>query len=74
MLCRASERSVERLQMKATEYMRRNRYLSYEDGLRHLNLPTLNYRRIRGDVIEVYWDVGPIQCVPKKVSPLNILQ
>ena len=28
--------------------------LKYEERLRHLNLPTLKYRRIRGDIIEVY--------------------
>jgi len=28
--------------------------LSYEDRLRKLNLPTLEYRRSRGDAIEVY--------------------
>ena len=29
------------------------RYLN-EERLRYLNLPTLKYRRIRGDMIEVY--------------------
>ena len=28
--------------------------LKYEERLRYLNLPTLKYRRIRGDMIEVY--------------------
>ena len=28
--------------------------MSYQDRLKYLNLPTLAYRRIRGDMIEVY--------------------
>jgi hypothetical protein len=28
--------------------------LSYEEHLRKLELPTLSYRRLRGDMIEVY--------------------
>jgi len=40
--------------MKATKYMCRGKDLSYDDRLHRLKLPTLNYRRIRGDMIEVY--------------------
>ena len=29
-------------------------FLNYEERLRKLNLPTLKFRRIRGDMIEVY--------------------
>ena len=32
----------------------RRENLSYEDRLRKLNLPTLTYRRLRGDLIETY--------------------
>ena len=28
--------------------------MNYEDRLRHLKLPTLKFRRIRGDLIEAY--------------------
>jgi len=45
---------IEKVQMKATKYMCRIKHLSYEDRLRNLKLPTLNYRRIRGDMIELY--------------------
>ena len=34
--------------------MRRNKHLAYEDRLRYLKLRTLSYRRIRGDMIELY--------------------
>ena len=34
--------------------MCRGKDLSYDDRLRCLKLPTLNYRRIRGDMIELY--------------------
>jgi len=40
--------------MKATKYMCRTKHLSYDDRLHHLKLPTLNYRRIRGDMIILY--------------------
>ena len=30
------------------------KHLAYSDRLKNLNLPTLNYRRHRGDMIEVY--------------------
>jgi len=45
---------IEKVQMKATKYMCRNKHLPYEDRLRYLKLPILNYRRIRGDKIELY--------------------
>jgi len=34
--------------------MCRNKHLSYEDRLRYLKLPTLNYRWSRGDMIELH--------------------
>jgi len=36
--------------MQATKYMCRIKHLSYKDRLRHLKLPTLNYRRICGEM------------------------
>jgi len=45
---------IEKVQMKATKYMCRIKHLSYEDGLQHLRLPALNYRRIRDDMTELY--------------------
>ena len=45
---------LEKVQIKATKYMYRNKRLAYEDRLRYLKLPTLSYRRIRVDMIELY--------------------
>jgi len=45
---------VEKLQMKATKLIQEIKHLSYIDILKYLNLPTLVYRRIRGDMIMVF--------------------
>jgi len=44
---------IEKLQMKATKYMCQGKDLLCDDRLRRLKLPTLNYRRICGDMIEL---------------------
>ena len=40
--------------MRATKLLPNIRTLRYEERLKKLNLPTLKYRRIRGDMIELY--------------------
>ena len=45
---------IENVQRRATKMIPRYSDLSYEMRLRKLNLPTLSYRRLRGDVIEAY--------------------
>ena len=40
------------LQMKATKLVSELRKKSYKERLMKLKLPTLKYRRIRGDMIE----------------------
>jgi len=45
---------VEKVQKGATKQVKSLRGLPHEQGLRKLNLPTLRYRRHRGDMIEVY--------------------
>ena len=45
---------IEKVQMRATKLVDGFGSLSYEDRLRRLELPTLVYRRARGDIIEVY--------------------
>jgi hypothetical protein len=47
-------RNLEKVQMRASKLVRRIRHLSYPERLRKLGLPTLKYRRIRGDMIEIY--------------------
>lgn len=45
---------IENVQRRATKQVTGLRELSYEDRLRRLNIPTLAYRRLRGDMIEAY--------------------
>jgi len=40
--------------MRATKLVISIKNLTYKDSLKRLKLPTLKYRRIRGDMIEVY--------------------
>ena len=45
---------IENVQKRATKQIPGLKDLPYEDRLKELNLPTLAYRRIRGDLIETY--------------------
>jgi hypothetical protein len=45
---------IENVQKRATKQIPGIKNLSYEERLRKLELPTLSYRRLRGDMIEVY--------------------
>jgi hypothetical protein len=40
--------------MRATKLIKSIKHLTYTDRLKHLLLPTLRYRRIRGDIILVF--------------------
>ena len=42
------------MQKRATKVLRQCRRLNYRQRLKFLNLPTLAFRRNRGDMIEVY--------------------
>ena len=46
--------ALENVQRRATKLINGMRDMSYPDRLRKLKLPTLAYRRIRGDMIELY--------------------
>ena len=46
--------AVENVQWLATKYLPFLRDFSYEEWLQKLKLPTLQYRRLRGDMIEMY--------------------
>ena len=48
------QRRLERVQRRATELVKSLRSKPYEDRLRALKLPSLYYRRRRGDMITVY--------------------
>ena len=44
---------IEKVQMRATKLVQSVRRLSYENRLTKLGIPSLKYRRWRGDLIEV---------------------
>ena len=48
------QQSVKKVQRRATKLVREIKNLSYVDRLHNLNLPSLKYRRIRGDLIYTY--------------------
>ena len=65
--------ALERVQKRATKLVNCCKKLSYKDRLRYLQLPTLKYRRLRGDMIEVYKIINGLydnRVVPS--LPLNV--
>ena len=46
--------SVESVQRRATKLIPKIKNLTDPEKLKALNLPTLSYRRVRGDIIDVY--------------------
>ena len=46
--------SIENVQRRATKIIKNIKHLTYEERLRYLDVPTLVYRRARGDMIEMY--------------------
>ena len=54
-LCKIDDlKEVEKIQKRATKLVIKLKNKSYIDRLIYLNLPTLKYRRLRGDMIEVF--------------------
>ena len=45
---------IEKIQSTFTKYIYGTKNLNYNERLRFLKLPSLEYRRLRGDLIEVY--------------------
>ncbi len=46
--------AVERVQRRATKLVLSLKDLAYEERLKKLDLPTLTYRRSRGDMVETF--------------------
>ena len=46
--------AVEKIQRRATKLVPESKHLSYQDRLQALDIPSLSYRRQRGDMIATY--------------------
>ena len=53
-LKRSQIRAIEKIQIRATEMIEGMSYIDYGERLKLLHLPTLAYRRARGEIIEVW--------------------
>ena len=62
---------LERVQHWATKMISRVKDLEYEDRLKHLKLPSLLYRRLRGDMIMTYQILHKNTHVPDDLLPLH---
>ena len=59
---------LERVQRRATRIVSAVRHLPYPERLRKLELPTLYYRRRRGDMVKVYQLLhGGMSLAPEKL-------
>ena len=47
--------SVERVQRRATKLLMETRHMTYTQRLEYLDLPSLWHRRLRGDMIQVFF-------------------
>ena len=57
---------LEKVQESATKMLPDMKEIIYEDRLKVLNLPTLRFRRLRGDMINVY---KIMNCADKSICP-----
>ena len=62
---------IEEVQIRATKMVPELKHKSYQERLQMLNLPTLTFRRLRGDMIEMYKIMHGIyhkDCCPRLVT------
>ena len=64
-------RLIENVQRRATKLLPNLKSLPYEERLKKLNLPTLQNRRLRGDLINVYKILSNEKSESKHLLPLN---
>lgn len=62
---------IENVQKRATKYVDGLKYMDYPERLRKLKLPSLKYRRARGDMIEIFkhFHVYDKSAISKKFQP-----
>ena len=60
---------LEQVQMRGTKKVPGLAKLTYEDRLKQLKLPTLIYRRIQGDLINVYKYTSGLYITLNRASP-----
>ena len=59
------QQKIERVQRRATKLIQNIRNFSYQDRLRYLNIPSLHYRRLRGDMIQTFKIITGVSNVDK---------
>ena len=55
---------LENIQRRATRMVNCLKHLPYNERLKKLGIPSLEYRRLRADVIEIYKIVNQIDRIP----------
>ena len=65
--------TVESVQHRATRLLSHMRHLEYEERLKILDLPSLSYRRLRGDLILVYKSIHN-DTLLKPILPLETVR
>ena len=63
---------IENVQRRATKLVKNIQHLSYSDRSRYLGLPSLQYRRLRSDMVETFRIINNIDKVnSNKIFPKN---
>ena len=62
------------MQRRATRILSNIRHLSYSERLRFLGLPTLQYRRMRADVIQVFKIIHGIDKIDEDIFEVPLTQ
>ena len=63
--------ALENVQRRATKLVPGIRHLCYSERLRKLGIPSLQYRRVRSDLVEVYKIINGVDVVTRNIFPQN---